>query len=308
MKKKYLILYVVIASYLLTSCAFYTGGLNGSAAISSNNFKYLRPAKGTAKAIYLLGLGRLGRQALVAEAKKDLLDNNKLENGQVLANICVDFKYTIILIYFEVTVTVSADIIEYNSNITNTTGYSENQNQIIIENKTLENKNNEVKKNNKPITVITGNFTDERDNKIYKTIKIENQTWMAENLNYEINNSYCFNKDIHNCEIYGRLYKWDDAQNICPQGWQLPSKKDFEILLETIKKKEFMRYTDIFEYYGGIKVDNNFSELDNIGLYWSSTSSGSNAWSLLTNKTNNENTIIDYYKNIAFSVRCLKNE
>ena len=29
---------------------------------------------------------------------------------------------------------------------------------------------------------------------------------------------------------YGCLYVWSDAMKVCPDGWKLPSKKDYEIL------------------------------------------------------------------------------
>jgi len=67
----------------------------------------------------------------------------------------------------------------------------------------------------------------------YKTIKIGEQTWMAENLNTEAGGR-CYNDSTVYCEKYGRLYSWETAKNICPKGWHLPSNDEWEILMEVV--------------------------------------------------------------------------
>jgi len=76
-----------------------------------------------------------------------------------------------------------------------------------------------------------GSFTDVRDNNTYTTVQIGTQIWMAENLNYNKINSWCYDDSIKNCQTYGRLYTWQDAKKSCPVLWHLPSDEEWTTLI-----------------------------------------------------------------------------
>ena len=115
-----------------------------------------------------------------------------------------------------------------------------------------------------------GEMTDSRDGQVYKTVKIGDQVWMAENLNYAdsaktpslMGKSGCYENAADSCAKYGRLYTWAAAidsvalandsdnpqtcgrdktctlpavvQGVCPSGWHLPTYGEWRTLLEAV--------------------------------------------------------------------------
>lgn len=106
----------------------------------------------------------------------------------------------------------------------------------------------------------TGTMTDSRDGQVYKIVTIGKQVWMAQNLNYETDASYCYKNQSDNCNKYGRLYTWADAMDsagawssngaecgyaktcspiypvrgVCPKDWHLPTYNEWQSLFSAV--------------------------------------------------------------------------
>ncbi|WP_308603777.1 fibrobacter succinogenes major paralogous domain-containing protein [uncultured Fibrobacter sp.] len=179
--------------------------------------------------------------------------------------------------------------------------------------------------------VQKGSFTDPRDGKTYKTVKIGNQVWMAENLNYETDSSYCYKDKKFFCLKFGRLYTWNAAMEACPAGWHLPSDSEWKTLFEAVGGEDVtgmkLKSKSVWYDEGYGADDSGFSVLPagyrsdggyyyragEVAYFWSSTERCSDfAYScnyacLWLFDYDFEGVTSGYYvKDFGFSVRCLR--
>ncbi|MBL7961710.1 hypothetical protein JNL27_15870 [bacterium] len=160
-------------------------------------------------------------------------------------------------------------------------------------------------------------FTDPRDGKTYKTVKIGSQVWMAENLNYEVGEGcFCYDNNISNCNKYGKLYTWDAAKRAVPSGWHLPSKAEWETLLNYLGGSGSTAYNQMIAgghsgftaLFGGWRRNaGNYYDVGEIANFWSSSEDTKiNAWYRKVNSNDQKAYMGSSNKNFGFSVRCFK--
>ncbi len=85
-----------------------------------------------------------------------------------------------------------------------------------------------------PDVPVDGILTDSRDGHRYRVVKIGNQIWLAQNLNFSCANSWCYGGDTARCSIFGRLYNWYTATEVCPSGWHLPRHEEWDELADVV--------------------------------------------------------------------------
>jgi uncharacterized protein (TIGR02145 family) len=160
-------------------------------------------------------------------------------------------------------------------------------------------------------------FTDKRDGKVYKTVKIGNQTWMAENLAFRADsNCWAYYNDQNFVAKYGYLYNWETAKTVCPSGWHLPSEEEFETLLKNCEGNSHDAYealsmggrSGFAARFGGWYSNNDFCGIGNYADFCSSTPDGVEYARLLELISWMKRASTSRFKcSNGLSVRCLKN-
>jgi len=174
-----------------------------------------------------------------------------------------------------------------------------------------------------------GTFIDDRDNHVYKWVRIGDQIWMAENLSYNAGYvSKVYDNNSSNEAIYGRLYNWETAQTVCPSGWHLPSDIEWTQLTDflggddiaggklketgtihwNIPNTDATNETGFSALPGGARRNNLFFlGLHGYGHWWSSTEYDTdNSWFRRMSYNNKRVLRGSDFKESGYSVRCVR--
>ena len=145
-------------------------------------------------------------------------------------------------------------------------------------------------KSTKNADLILYKDTDTLKGKTYRTIRVEagGVTWMAQNLDYEVDDSWCYDGKASNCSEFGRLYTWEAAGKACREvGWRLPTDQEWREMARLFGGADDdapdggkAAYKALIEasnsgfhaLLGGIRDSSgSFSYLGDGGYYWSAT-------------------------------------
>jgi uncharacterized protein (TIGR02145 family) len=182
------------------------------------------------------------------------------------------------------------------------------------------------------------------EGKTYKTVKIGEQVWMAENLNYDIAGSRC-SDDPAICTKYGRHYTWsmamglpDDCdysscssqvqekhKGICPGGWHIPSDGEWITLRTYVENNKgctdcasnYLKTTSGWDSYGNGEDSYGFAALPSgrgsgdgssncRSYWWSSRDEGRTAYNLCIRNDGEFRLSTTSGKDNFFSIRCVQ--
>ena len=170
-------------------------------------------------------------------------------------------------------------------------------------------------------------LTDRQGNQYTTKIMKDGKRWMTQNLNVEVDSSWCYDNDPKNCEQYGRLYTWEGAKEACKllgDGWKLPSDEAWTKMIDHYGGARYGNATDegesaynaLFDkggggfgaLLGGIHGPGGESiRLENYGYYWSSSEvDDENANYYYFHAAPKRLVHDDFLKSLGFSCRCIK--
>lgn len=147
---------------------------------------------------------------------------------------------------------------------------------------------------------------------------IDAQTWMAENISIDGVTSYCENFNCTN----GRFYSWDNANQVCPEGWHLPDTTEWKTLIAYVgdgsaQKLKSRSWNGSDDYNFSVKAAGSGSLTKNYAFkynaeetcFWSgnetSSEGESEATALCFYSNEDEVVLLEKPKAALYSVRCL---
>jgi len=176
-------------------------------------------------------------------------------------------------------------------------------------------------------------ITDERDGNIYEYVQIGDHMWMKENLRFKPESDIFWAMDDNESrgDTFGFLYDWERACEVCPDGWHLPSKAEWESLIThvggedvagaALKDIASQRWTGDSASStnssgfsalpeGVRRFDGRYSYFDKYAYFWTSDTGirVKDSWCYALDGPQKRIHKVSWDKNNALSVRCVKDK
>jgi len=165
-------------------------------------------------------------------------------------------------------------------------------------------------------------WTAPRDKQLYPTMGSAGKLWLARNLDFSTPTSWCYNDDTKLCAEYGRMYSWEEAKDVCPSGWHLPSEPEgldivdgyFDLQTKATVGDPIASYNaattgSFAATLGGSRTPaGKYIDLKGDGMYWTSTSCGKDSASMVVFNEHSKRVLrdCDGVKGWAIAVRCVR--
>ncbi|MBR6854517.1 MAG: hypothetical protein IKN03_03840 [Fibrobacter sp.] len=126
-------------------------------------------------------------------------------------------------------------------------------------------------KSGKGVEFSGSTLKDLRDDNVYRVAKVNNIYWMMQDLAYEYYNSeqygktYCPESDSKTCNSTGWLYPGEHLDNVCPDGWRLPSYQEW---YEFYNSSVFRSQKETILYNGKLGGDGVLDFKGENAYYW----------------------------------------
>jgi uncharacterized protein (TIGR02145 family) len=151
----------------------------------------------------------------------------------------------------------------------------------------------------------------------YDVVTIGEQTWMAKSMVRQDIENFCYKDMLGNCNDRDRFYKWKQAKDICPEGWQLPDSSEWQTLFDAVGGQENAgKVLKSIDGNGSNGVEfnallagymnsmNQYKELDNKACFWVADGDGTKIVEL--QYENDKAYFVTVQAGDAYSVRCIK--
>ena len=151
----------------------------------------------------------------------------------------------------------------------------------------------------------------------YAVVTIGEQTWMAKSMVRQDVESFCYRHLGGTCNDRDRFYKWEQAEDICPEGWQLPDSSEWQTLFDAVGGQENagkvlksidgngsngVEFNALLAGYMNSKNENH--DLDRKVCYWVADGNGTKIVELQYGS--DKAYFVTVQAGDAYSVRCIK--